>query len=143
MNRVRVGVGAIGAALIAVGGLLLLRDGNLLAVAPWVVVPVIVHDLAIGPLVIALVWMGVRYLPLYARTPAMFGVVVSGALTLVAISVVGRQGASPDNASLLNRDYLSGWLVVITLTWVAVLASALMRRGWRRRRPEGHGPATR
>jgi hypothetical protein len=117
----------------AFGAVVLLRTVNLLAVAPWVVAPVVLHDLVLGPLIIAVIWLVGRWLPPYARGPGMFGLVVSGSLTVVALSVIGRQGADPNNPSLLNRDYPTGWLVAIALTWGAVVVVALARRAALRR----------
>jgi len=143
VTALRLAVGAVGVAVITYGSVVLLLTVDVLGVVPWVVGPVIVHDLLIAPLTIAAVWVGARYLPSYARTPALFGLVVSGSLTLVALSVVGRQGASDDNPSLLNRDYAAGWLFALTVTWVVVLLTVLLRRAAAHRQPEGHDAAAR
>lgn len=120
-------LGAVGMVLIVVGGFVLIRDVDVLTVVPWVVVPVIVHDLIVAPLIIAVVWLGSRILPPYARTPAMVGLVVSGSMTLVALSVLGRQGADPNNPSLLDRDYLAGWFGALVLTWLVVGMTCIFR----------------
>lgn len=128
MKALRIVIGAVGLAAIAFGGLTLLDGNEIVAVVPWIVGPVLIHDLVIGPLIIGLVWLGTRFLPHYSRTPAMVGLVVSGSLTLVALSVVGRQGAAADNPSLLNRNYLAGWLVALALTWFVVGLTILWQR---------------
>ena len=43
--------------------------------------------------------------------PAAVGLVVLGSVTLLAVPVLGRFGARADNPTLLDRDYLAGWLV--------------------------------
>ena len=136
MKAFRLVLGVGGVVVIAYGGVVLLLTVDVLGVAPWVIGPVIVHDLLVAPVTLASVWVGARYLPIYARTPALFGLVVSGSLTLVALSVIGRRGASADNPSLLNRDYVTGWLVALAVTWGAVLVSSLLRRAAARRQPE-------
>ena len=50
-------------------------------------------------------------LPRAARAPAVVGFVVLGSVTLLAVPVLGRFGARPDNATLLDRDYVVGWVV--------------------------------
>lgn len=138
MTGTRLAIGAIGVAVIVYGSVLLLHTVNVFQVVPWIIGPVVVHDLLIAPLTIAVVWLAARYLPSYARTPAMFGLLVSGSLTIVALSVVGRRGASPDNPSLLNRDYLAGWAIAMAITWSIVVLTALLRRGTGRRQPATH-----
>ena len=143
MTALRLVLGASGVVVIGYGSVDLLLTVDVLAAVPWVIGPVIVHDLLIAPLTLGAVWVGARYLPSYARTPALFGLVVSGSLTFVALSVIGRRGASADNPSLLNRDYVAGWLVALTVTWGAVLVVALLRRAAARRQPEVRGAAAR
>ena len=41
---------------------------------------------------------------------------VLGAVTLLAVPVLGRFGAQPDNPTLLDRAYGPGWLVLAGLT---------------------------
>ena len=50
--------------------------------------------------------------------------VVLGTVTLLAVPVLGRFGARPDNPTLLDRDYTAGWLVLAGLTLVAVVVAA-------------------
>ena len=54
--------------------------------------------------------------PRAARAPAVVGFVVLGSVTLLAVPVLGRFGARPDNATLLDRHYLVAWLVLAALT---------------------------
>ncbi|MGY2874256.1 hypothetical protein ACVW00_001446 [Marmoricola sp. URHA0025 HA25] len=63
--------------------------------------------------------------------PVVTGAVVLGTVTLVAIPVLGRFGARADNPTLLDRNYLLGWLVVATLTVVLVGAALAVARSGR------------
>jgi hypothetical protein len=136
----RAALGTFGVAAIGYGGLVLLTTVSAWQVAPWIVVPVLLHDLIVAPLIVAVVWLGSRVLPPYARTPAVFGFVVSGSMTLVALSVLGRNGASTDNPSLLNRNYLAGWLIALVVTWTFVAVVVAARRVSLKSRSDGSIP---
>jgi hypothetical protein len=109
------------------GSLLLSRGHDLENVAVWLVGGVVVHDAVLSVLVIALAALAVRALPQPARSPAAVGFVVLGSVTLSAIPVLGRFGARPDNPTLLDRGYWAGWLVLASLTLVAVIVATLVR----------------
>jgi hypothetical protein len=128
----------VGAALMSFGAWLVIADNDPLDVAPWVLAPVLVHDLLIAPVVLGLVWLGHRVLPRYSQTPLLVALVVCGALTAVAASVLTRAGARPDNPSLLDRNYVAGYLAAIALTLGIAVASALLNR----RRTLSSGRAT-
>lgn len=128
MRILRAFCGSTGILMLGWGGLLLLRTGHVVRDVPWLLAPVLVHDLLLAPLVVALVWLGMRVLPETAHTAAMVGLVVTGGLTLVALSVVGRVGADPHNPSLLDRNYLAGWLVAVATVWVTVAIVAVVQR---------------
>ena len=46
-----------------------------------------------------------------------------GTLTLLAVPVLGRFGARPDNLTLLDRNYPAGWVVVAAIVCTAVVAT--------------------
>ena len=50
-----------------------------------------------------------------------------GSVTLLAVPVLGRFGARADNPTLLDRDYIAGWLVLAGLVAVGVAAGTLVR----------------
>jgi hypothetical protein len=62
------------------------------------------------------------------------GLVVLATVTVTAIPVLGSWGARPDNATLLDRNYLLGWLVFATLVVLGVLLAGPIGR---RRRERG------
>ncbi|CUR55752.1 conserved membrane hypothetical protein [metagenome] len=129
--RTRVLVAAPGV-MMGLYGLYLLIDlglDNLLATALWAAGGVVAHDGVLAPVVLLGCLLGLRVLPAAARAPAAVALVVLGTLTVVAIPVLGRFGARPDNPTLLDRDYVPAWLAIAGLTLLAaVLAGVLASR---------------
>lgn len=127
---VRVGLAAAGVAVGAFGALKLLALGwsNLFATIPWLIGGVVLHDAVIAPLVITVSGAGLAVLPRWARGSAAAVVVVLGSATLLAIPVLGRFGAKTDNATLLDRPYGIGWLVLAALVFVGAATAAAHRR---------------
>jgi hypothetical protein len=116
-------VGAVGA-----WKLLQLGLGNLVAAIWWLAGGVAAHDGVLAPATVVLLVVGARVLPAWLRGPMTVGFVVLGTVTVSAIPVLGRFGARPDNPTLLDRNYVAGWLVFALLVAVTVAAGA-----WRRR----------
>jgi hypothetical protein len=132
----RVLVGAVGVAVAAYGGWLLLSNAetsDLVEVATWLGVGVVLHDLVLTPLVLAIVWVGARLLPAAARGPAAVGLLILGSVTLVAIPVLGRFGEVPSDPTHLDRDYAAGWSVIAGLVVVGVVLATVVVRSRRRR----------
>ena len=133
MRAIRVVVGALGVAAAAYGAVELLDLGfdNLRAAVTWLLVGVIAHDAVLAPLTIgawfAASWGARRRVP----GAVVVGAVVLGTVTVVAVPVLGRFGARPDNPTLLDRNYLLGWLVLATLTVVLVAAALVVARSGR------------
>lgn len=135
MTRIAlIGLGVLAAAY---GGWLLLDLGvdNLVDTATWLVAGVVLHDAVLAPITILAAFVATRLLPAAWRAPAAVGAIVLGSVTLLAIPVLGRFGAKPDNPTLLDRDYLAGWLALAGLTCAGVVVVALMST--RRRRNGG------
>ncbi len=119
-----------GVILAGVGAWKLLQSGldNIVASLKWLVGGVIAHDALLVPATIVLVLLASRLLPSWLRAPATVGFVVLGTVTVAAIPVLGGFGARPDNPTLLDRNYIGGWLVLF-----AIIAVAVAVAGWRRR----------
>jgi hypothetical protein len=137
MTGIRLGVGGLGFAAAAYGIVRLLELGvdNLVAAAAWLVGGVVVHDGLLAPLTVGVGVLLVRsrHLPGAAVT----GLVVLGTVTVLAVPVLGRFGARPDNPTLLDRNYVLGWLALATLTVLYVGIAALAPR--LRSKGGGHG----
>ncbi|MGW7365924.1 hypothetical protein ACWGI8_21425 [Streptomyces sp. NPDC054841] len=135
----RVVVGAVGVALMGFGAWLLFGAGDVRD--PWDAVvwlggAVVLHDGLIAPLVLA---VGFLLAALPARGTLRAGLIVCGALTLIALPPLLRPGA-PTNPSALPLDYLRNWLltlgVVASLTAGVLLLGRVARSlsGWPERR---------
>jgi len=111
-----VGVGAYGAFR-----LLELGWGNLTATLVWLAGGVILHDAVLAPATIAVAALGTALLPTWLRAPAAGGLLVLGTVTLTAVPVLGGFGALEDNPTLLDRDYATGWLVLLALVLAGVV----------------------
>jgi hypothetical protein len=130
VNALRVLVGTLGLGGAAYGVVALLDVGldNLRAAGIWLVGGVVLHDGLVAP---ATIVVGFLVAPAWqGRPPAavVVGGLVLGTSTLVAVPVLGRFGARADNPTLLDRNYVLGWLVLATLTVVGTGVAALVLR---------------
>jgi hypothetical protein len=128
--RSRLLLGGLGVLVGTYGAFLLLsrqdRD-QLVSAAIWLASGVVLHDAVLAPVVLVLVVVGARLVPVAARVPAAAGLVVLGAVTVVAIPVLGEFGARPDNPTLLDRSYVAGWLVFAGVVLLATVVASLVR----------------
>jgi hypothetical protein len=137
--KTRLALGAVGVVIGLVGLRDLLEQGlhNARATAVWLVGGVVLHDGVVALAAIVVVGLGTR-LPGRLRPYAAAAFVVLGSVTLAAVPVLGRFGARADNPTLLDRNYVAGWLLLAGLVCVGSAAAALIRGGHpaRRRREE-------
>ncbi len=137
MRTVRSILGVAGVGLAAVGLWKLLgQDGaDLRDALLWLVGGAVVHDAMLAPVVVLVGAVVIRALPVWARMPVVAGFVVLGSATLMALPVLGRFGAREDNPTLLDRDYVGGWLVLALLTTLGVAVGSW----WQRRQSASRG----
>jgi hypothetical protein len=134
MRVVRVLLGGIGVGVAAYGVKLLLDlgFGNLRATVAWLIGGIVLHDAVLAPVTVL---VGIAFVVLQrtgVRTgPLIVGGLVLGTVTIAAVPMLGRFGARSDNATLLDRNYLVGWLVLAAVTTV-VSGAVLLARGKRR-----------
>lgn len=120
-----------GLAAVLVGALHLLerpRD-EIISAALWFLVPPVLSDLVVLPAVAVLGWATTTTLAPWVRLPVQVAGLLSGALLAVAVPFLQRPGLRPDNPTLLNRNYLAGFLIYVAVILVASAAWA-----WRRNR---------
>lgn len=125
MTAARIALVALGTVVAAYGGYVLLtrQDGdNLVNAAVWLVAVVVVHDGVLVPATIAITVLGARLLPARWRRPATVALIIVAPLSLLAVPVLGRFGALPDDPGLLERPYLASWVAVVVVTSVVVVA---------------------
>lgn len=133
MTAMRLLVGLLGLAATAYGAVVLLDLGvhNLVDATLWLVAGVLLHDAVLAPLTIVLgvllaALLRDRPLPRWAGPFVGAGVVLA-TVTVVAVPVLGRFGARPDNPTLLDRSYVLGWLVLAALTLLGAAATVVVR----------------
>ena len=130
MRAARLLLGVLGAAVAAYGVKLLLDlgSGNLVATVEWAVGGVVLHDGVLAPLTILVGGAFVRLSRAGRWTgPLMVAAIVVSTVTIAAIPVLGHFGARSDNATLLDRNYLAGWLIFVGLTAAVTIALLLVR----------------
>jgi hypothetical protein len=128
MRAIRGGLIVLGAVGMAYGAWLLVSRqdlGQIVEVVIWLAAAVVIHDGILAPAVLGLGWLGGRLLPRAVARGAVTVLVLLGPAVLVAIPVLGRFGAKPDNPTLLDRDYTPGLLVFAILCVCAGVAVAL------------------
>jgi len=136
MTTWRIALGGLGIGGAAYGVVQLLDLGldNLRAAAIWLIGGVLLHDGLLAPLTIAVCLVAVTLWRHPVPPAVTAGAVVLATVTVVAVPVLGRFGARADNPTLLDRNYVLGWLVLATLTVVVsgasvALAAARTRTG--------------
>ena len=139
--RTRLLLGALGVAVTAYGGWLLLQEdlSDLVDTAVWLAGGVVLHDFVLVPLTLLLGLALVRLLPANLRAPVVGGLVVLGTVTLMAVPVLGGWGANADNPTILDRNYPVGWLVVAGVTMLVVVVTIVLRAGGRSGGPGARG----
>jgi hypothetical protein len=91
----------------------------------WLAGGVLLHDVVLAPLTLIVGLLAARLLPRWAFGAAAAGFLVLASVTLIAVPVLGRFGASASNPTLLDRDYWAGWAVfaatvlAVTVAWAA------------------------
>lgn len=130
MRPSRWAIGGLGVALAAYGAWLALTRQDPLQLAEvvlWLGGGIALHDGVVAGLAVAGAAVGRRVLPRPWHAPATLALVVWGTVSVMAIPVLGRFGARPDNPTLLDRPYLAAWLSLTAFTVVAVIVSGVLR----------------
>ncbi|WP_377644614.1 hypothetical protein [Oryzobacter terrae] len=130
MRTTRALLGLMGVALAAYGLLRLFRlpGEQVLAVGVWVAGGIVAHDGLLAPAVVGLGVLAALRADQPWRRPLLWLLVVLGPLTIVAVPVLGRFGARPDNPSLLDRPYLLGYGAIVAVAVAATLVAGLRAR---------------
>jgi hypothetical protein len=142
MQKVRMLLVAGGLALAVWGAVLLTRErvDQLAQVLGWAVGAVILHDGVLAGTTLALGWAALGLLRPRAAAIAARFLVVGGTLTLVALPALVHAATAGKNPTLLDRNYLSGWLALLVVVLIAAaLTGPLADRITRRNDGPGHG----
>ncbi|MFE3105593.1 hypothetical protein [Nocardia tengchongensis] len=127
MTGLRILLGASGIAIAAYGVDLLLKMSttDLRSVAVWFIGAIVAENLIFGPVAALAGVLGHYVLPARWWPVYTVGAFVSLALILVAVPVLGREGAVPGNHTILDRNYTVGLLISLAAVW-AVAAACLL-----------------
>ncbi|WP_328412131.1 hypothetical protein [Nocardia sp. NBC_00403] len=112
-------------------GLSLLLDlstPDLLSVAVWFTGGILLHDAVFAPLCAAVGIAARRILPRAWWAAGACGAVCTVALVLIAAPVLRRGHAMPDNPTVLDRDYMAGFIVAVVIVWALVVLAEIIRR---------------
>jgi hypothetical protein len=126
---------AVGWAVMAagVGGALFdAARANPPALALWLAGSLVAHDFLIAPLVFAVGIAVRRAVPAWARALVQAGLIVTGAVSLYSIPLLGGFGRDPGNPSILPGSYGPALLVTLGVVWAGV--GVLLAWAWRGRR---------
>ena len=130
MNRLRMALFGLGGLVTVYGAYLLLSRQDLdrnINVGVWLGAGVIGNDGLIAGISILIGLAISRVVPNPAKAPVAVASIILGSLTLVAFPVLGRFGARDDNATLLDRPYVTSWLIVCAVTVVLVAIASVVR----------------
>jgi len=129
MKAMRLTVGVLGFAGVVWGVWLMRDDGldRLVSTGLWLGGVVIVHDAVLAPLVVVLGIVAARALPQRHRAVVAVTFLVWGTLTIAVANVLSGVGGKPDMASLLNRPYLTAWLVLTALLLGGAMVTTFVR----------------
>lgn len=137
MIKVRAVMIVAGIVSIGVGAMNLLtsltRWSDLISAALWGLLPVLVSDLALMPILAVISWLVARLLPGMVRRPVVVGLIMTGTVLAVAWPFLGGWGRRADNPSLLDLNYPLGVGIILVIIWagvaVGVIGAFLRDRG--------------
>lgn len=123
-------IGLAGLALIGVGliEMLVFDLVDLGWLVGWLAAGVILHDLVLAPASTVVAKLALRRWTVKERRITVVTSVCIGSLTLIALPLLGRQGAVADNPTLLGRNYLGGWAAACLLILLGALIAEVVRR---------------
>ncbi len=88
----------------------------------WFVGVALVHDLLVGPLVVAAGWVLARRLSRPAVAPVQGALLASGMVGLVSWPFVRAYGITPGEPSFLSRNYAASLAVAWGVIWLLAAA---------------------
>lgn len=128
----RYALALLGLAAIGWGAYGLVADDSpdIIGIGTFMVVALVAHDFVILPAAVAVSALVVRFAPGWARVPAQAALVVSAAVSVVALPLVLGKGRIFDNPSAFPQHYGRGLLLIVGLVWTVAVVWALTR--WHR-----------
>jgi hypothetical protein len=145
MRPYRIGLVVAGALLLALGAFRLvteLASGDLVTLAVWLVVAVMLHDAVIAPLTVGVGFTLTR-VPERARRYLQGALIVAAMITVIALPLINRRDTQPLAKAILQRDYAGNLALLLGLTAAVALVLYAVRvvrdRSLGPAPSEGHG----
>ena len=129
MRASRIMLGVAGVLLLAFGAFRLvtkLEFGNLVALALWMVVAVVLHDFVVAPATVGTGFL-LTHVPPRARRYVQGALMVAALITVIAIPLIRRRGSQPAVKAILLRDYAGNLALVLGLVLAVAVALYLVR----------------
>lgn len=126
-----------GVALICFGLFRLLTEipgEDLLLLAVWLVVAVVLHDAVLSPVVVGVGTLIGRFVPSRARRFVQGGLIAAALVTVIALPLIRREGSQPASKAVLEQDYTRNLAIALGAVLVVSLVGYLTAVG-RRQRP--------
>jgi hypothetical protein len=118
VGKYRVALIAAGALLLTFGALRLVTNldrSDLITLAAWMVVAVVLHDLVIAPVTVGTGVLLTR-VPARARRYVQGSLIVGALITVIAIPLIARRDTLPMVKAILLRDYGINLALLLGLT---------------------------
>ncbi len=124
---------AVGITIIgyAIAGLLSGANAGVTATKPvlwalWILGVAIAHDLVVAPLTMGAGKL-LRRLPASVRPPLQAALTVSAIVTVVALPLLRASGRPSSNPTVVPREPVQDWLVLLALIWMLAIVNVLRR----------------
>jgi hypothetical protein len=114
-------LGALGLAALGYGGYgLVVHDRpDLFGVLRFLVTVLVAHDFVVLPVTLGVGALVARFAPAWARRPVVAALVVSAAVTVLALPLVLGKGRIADNPSAFPQRYGLHLLLILAVVWAA------------------------
>ena len=137
MSRWRLALGALGVLVLLYGVRNLLGHvpgSDLVWLAGWVVAAVVIQHALVSPAVIAVGAVLRRLVPDRGRRYLQIALLIAAPVTLVALSLVYRQGSQPPSKALLLQNFFANLGLLLGLVGALCLVGYAVRVARDRRR---------
>lgn len=125
--------------IMVAGGIVMIIAGAYLAVSQinsfrelvswglWLLLPPLLSDLILMPLAALIGWATWRHVPQPGRVPVLVAEFLTIVFLVIALPFLAGWGANADNPSLLDRNYVAGTAIYLTVVWAGAGAWAFLR----------------
>lgn len=140
MRATRAALIALGAVVVLYGAWLMVRDqsvSQLLQVVVWAAAAVIIHDGLLAPVAFGVGWLVQRRLPRNLAAPVAIVAILVGTIAVAAFAVLAGKHDGGANATLLDRSYPLGLVLLTAVAAAGVALGTVAQRVGRVRKVRG------